>query len=421
MFDGIFEAIEEWMRGLLTGMVESNLTTMFTDVNEKTGEIAAQVGQTPQGWNSSIFSLIQNLSDSVIVPIAGMIITFVLCYELISMFTEKNNMHEVDTWMFFKYFFKMWVAVYLVSHTFDITMAVFDVGQHIVNAAGGVIESDTAINIDTMLEQMKTAMESMEIGELVILALETMLVSLCMKIMSVLITVILYGRMIEIYLYTSVAPIPFSTMSNREWGQIGNNYFRGLFALGFQGFFMMVCVGIYAVLIATIRSREISASIILQSQSQLKTIYKDAAETILGNCDTMLFLGGKEGSTLKEISETLGKETIDFYNTSDTRGQSRSYGLNYQKTGKELMSRDELAVMDGDKCILQLRGVRPFYSNKFDITKHSRYRELSDYDKKNTFDVEAYLKHQFEIRKKEEFELFEVEGKQVDTEISEQV
>ena len=170
MFDGIFEAIEEWMRGLLTGMVESNLTTMFTDVNEKTGEIAAQVGQTPQGWNGSIFSLIQNLSDSVIVPIAGMIITFVLCYELISMFTEKNNMHEVDTWMFFKYFFKMWVAVYLVSHTFDITMAVFDVGQHIVNAAGGVIESDTAINVDTMLEQMKTAMESMEIGELVILA-----------------------------------------------------------------------------------------------------------------------------------------------------------------------------------------------------------------------------------------------------------
>ena len=135
----------------------------------------------------------------------------------------------------------------------------------------------------------------------------------------------------------------------------------------------------------------------------------------------MLFLGGKEGSTLKEISETLGKETIDLYNTSDTRGQSRSYGLNYQKTGKELMSRDELAVMDGDKCILQLRGVRPFYSNKFDITKHSRYRELSDYDKKNTFDVEAYLKHQFEIRKKEEFELFKVEGKQVDTEISEQV
>ena len=252
MFDGIFDAIEEWMRELLSGMVTSNLTTMFTDVNEKTGEIATQVGQTPQGWNGSIFSLIQNLSNSVIVPIAGMIITFVLCYELITMLTEKNNMHEIDTWMFFKYFFKMWVAVYLVTNTFNIAMAVFDVGQHVVNAAGGVINSQTAINVDSMIDSMETAMESMEIGELVILALETLLVSLCMKIMSVLITVILYGRMIEIYLYTSVAPIPFATMSNREWGQVGNNYFRGLLALGFQGFFMMVCVGIYAVLVSTI-------------------------------------------------------------------------------------------------------------------------------------------------------------------------
>lgn len=252
MFDGIFEAIEKWMRELLTGMVTSNLTTMFTDVNEKTGEIASQVGQTPQGWNSSIFNLIQNLSDSVIIPIAGMIITFVLCYELITMLTEKNNMHEIDTWMFFKYFFKMWVAVWMVSNTFTITMAVFDVGQYVVNAAGVVISSDTAINVDSMLDAMNTAMESMNVGELVILALESMLVSLCMKIMSVLITVILYGRMIEIYLYSSIAPIPFATLSNREWGQVGNNYLRGLLALGFQGFFMMVCVGIYAVLVSTI-------------------------------------------------------------------------------------------------------------------------------------------------------------------------
>ena len=197
--DRIFEAIEEWMRNLLTGMVSSNLTTMYTDVNEKTGQIAAQVGQTPQGWNGNIYSMIQNLSDSVIVPIAGMIITFVLCYELISMLTEKNNMHDIDTWMFFKYFFKMWVAVWIVSHTFTITMAVFDVGQSVVSRAAGVISSDTAINIATMITTMETAMESMEIGERVILALETMLVSLCMKVISVFITVILYGRMIEIY------------------------------------------------------------------------------------------------------------------------------------------------------------------------------------------------------------------------------
>lgn len=162
-------------------------------------------------------------------------------------------------------------------------------------------------------------------------------------------------------------------------------------------------------LIATIRSREISASIILQSQSQLKTIYKDASETIIGNCDTMLFLGGKEATTLKEISETLGKETIDLYNTSDTRGQNRSYGLNYQKTGKELMSRDELAVMDGNKCILQLRGVRPFLSDKYDITKHKRYKELADYDKKNTFDVEKYLDHKLRMTMDTEFDLWECE------------
>ncbi|MCD7889680.1 MAG: hypothetical protein LUG23_07195 [Oscillospiraceae bacterium] len=252
MFDKIFDAINEWMRNLLTGMVDSNLETMFTDVNEKTSEIATQVGMTPQGWNSSIYSMVQNLSNSVIVPIAGIIITMVLCYELISMLTEKNNMHEIDTWMFFKYFFKMWVAVYLVSNTWTITMAVFDLGQNVVNSAAGVISGSTAIDITSMISAMDVAMESMGIGELFVLVLKTFIVSFCMKIMSILITVILYGRMIEIYLYTSVAPIPFATMSNREWGQMGTNYFRGLFALAFQAFLMMVCVGIYAALVASI-------------------------------------------------------------------------------------------------------------------------------------------------------------------------
>ncbi len=222
---------------LLTGMVSSNLTTMYTDVNEKTGDIATQVGQTPQGWNGNIFSMIQNLSDSVIVPIAGMIITFVLCYELISMLTEKNNMHDMDTWMFFKYFFKMWVAVWIVSHTFTITMAVFDVGQTVVSRAAGVISSDTAINIDTMISTMETAMESMEIGELVILALETMLVSLCMKIISVLITVILYGRMIEIYLYSSVGAIPFATMINQGMGTDWKQLSAWIVCTGISGIF----------------------------------------------------------------------------------------------------------------------------------------------------------------------------------------
>lgn len=248
MFD-LFEQIEQAIHDLLVSFVTSNLTTMFTDVNDKTGTIAAEVGQTPQGWNSSVFSLIRNLSDSVMVPIAGIIISLILCYELISMITERNNLHEIDTWMFFKWIFKAGIGIYLVSHTFDITMAIFDVGQHVVNSAAGVIGGNTNIDIVSTIASFQTSMESMELGELVQLALETALISMCMKIISILITVVLYGRMIEIYIYTSISPVPFSTFTNREWGQIGNNYLRGLMALGFQGFFIMVIVGIYCVLV----------------------------------------------------------------------------------------------------------------------------------------------------------------------------
>lgn len=237
------------LKSELPGVWKSN----GSKTDEKTSEIAAQVGRTPQNWNSSVFSMIQNLSESVVVPIAGIIITLVLCYELISMLTERNNLHDVDTWMFFKYFVKAWVAIYLVSNTFTITMAVFDVGQSVVNSASGIINGETAIDVSSLSMQMQAAMATMEIGELVVLALETFLVSFCMKIMSVVITVIVYGRMIEIYLYTSLAPIPFATMSNREWGHVGTNYFRGLFALAFQAFLMMVCVAIYAALISSVR------------------------------------------------------------------------------------------------------------------------------------------------------------------------
>lgn len=279
MFDGLLTAIEDWIRELFSGMVTSNLQTMFNDVNQKTSEIATQVGQTPQGWNSSVFSMIQGLSNNVIVPIAGIIITMVLCYELISMMTERNNLHEVDTWMFFKYFVKMWVAVYLVSNTFNIVMAVFDIGQSVVSSAAGYITGRAAIDVSGMIATMETAMESMGIPELMMLSIETALVSLCMKLISILIMVILYGRMIEIYLYSSVAPIPFATMSNREWGQIGTNYFRGLFALAFQGFLMMVCVGIYAVLVASMNITgnihmalfEIAAYTIILCYSLMKT------------------------------------------------------------------------------------------------------------------------------------------------------
>lgn len=245
----IFDAITEWIKELLIGAIEGNLSNMFGDVNDKVGTIAAEVGATPQAWNSNIFSMIQTLSETVIIPIAGIIITYVLCVELIGMVTERNNLHDIDTFMFFKWFFKAWVAVFIVTHTFDITMAAFDVGQHIVSGAAGVIGGNTSIDVEATLAAMRSGLEAMEIPELLLLTVETMLIGLCMKIMAVLITVIVYGRMIEIYLYCSVAPVPFATMTNREWGQIGNNYLKGLFALAFQGFFIMVCVGIYAVLV----------------------------------------------------------------------------------------------------------------------------------------------------------------------------
>ncbi|MBT9753420.1 hypothetical protein GPK80_15550, partial [Coprococcus comes] len=245
----IIERITEAIKDILIGLIKSSLDNMFTSVNEQVGTIAGQVGQTPQGWNAGIFNLIQNLSQTVIVPIAGLIITFVLCYELITMVTQKNNFHEFETYNIFLWIFKAYVAIYLVTNTFNITMAVFDVGQHVVNNAAGVISGNTAVDATEAISRIVDALEDMELGDLFLLSMETMLISVTMHILSIIITVILYGRMIEIYLYTSIAPIPFATMTNKEWGNIGNNYLKGLFALAFQGFFMMVCVGIYAVLV----------------------------------------------------------------------------------------------------------------------------------------------------------------------------
>ena len=245
----IIERITEAIKEILIGMIQNGLEGMFVEGNDKVGTIASQVGQTPQGWNTGVFNLIQNLSQTVIVPIAGLIITFVLCYELITMVTQKNNFHEFETYNIFLWIFKAYVAIYLVTNTFNITMAVFDVGQHIVNGAAGVISGSTAVDASAAIATLTESLEEMEIGELFLLAMETLLISLTMSILSVIITVIMYGRMIEIYLYTSVAPIPFATMTNKEWGNIGNNYLKGLFALAFQGFFMLVCVGIYSVLV----------------------------------------------------------------------------------------------------------------------------------------------------------------------------
>ena len=249
----ILDKITEFIKEVLQGWVLDNLETMFTDVNNKVGTIAAEVGQTPSSWNAGVFSMIKNLSENVMVPIAGMIISAILCYELITMVMDKNNMHEIGSEFFFRYIVKACIAVLLLSYTFDITMAIFDVGNHIVMNAAGVISGSTSLDVASTLQTMfRNQLSTMEIGELIGLGIETMIVSLCMKIISLLITVMLYGRMIEIYLYVSVAPVPFSTLSNREWGSIGNNYIKGLCALAFQGFLIMVCVAIYAVLVSSV-------------------------------------------------------------------------------------------------------------------------------------------------------------------------
>lgn len=248
---GIIEKITDFIKEMLQGWVLSNLETMFTDVNDKVGTIAGEVSTTPSAWNSGIFSMVQSLSENVIVPIAGMIISFVLVYELITMVIDKNNMHEFDTALFFRFLFKACIAVSLLSQTFDIVMAVFDVGSYVVTQAAGTISGSTSLDVQSTLTAMfNSQLDTMGIGELIGLGIETMIISLCMKIMSVLITVILYGRMIEIYLYVSVAPIPAATVTNREWGSIGTNYLKGLIALAFQGFLIMVCVAIYVVLVS---------------------------------------------------------------------------------------------------------------------------------------------------------------------------
>ncbi len=250
---GIIDKITDFIKEMLQGWVLTNLETMFTDVNEKVGTIAGEVSRTPSAWNSSIFQMIRTLSETVIVPIAGMIISFVLVYELITMVMDKNNMHDFDTSLFFRFLLKAGIAVSLLSKTFDVVMAIFDVGSHVVMQAAGFISGSTNLDVQaTLASMLENQIDQMEIGELMGLGIETMLLSLGMKMMAVLITVILYGRMIEIYLYISIAPIPAATVANREWGSVGINYVKGLVALAFQGFFIMVCVAIYAVLVSSI-------------------------------------------------------------------------------------------------------------------------------------------------------------------------
>ena len=256
---GIFDKIEEFFKELLLGGIQANLESMFLDINDKVGAVATDVGKTPMGWNGDVFAFIKSINDSVIIPIAGLIITAVLCIELINMVMQKNNMHDTDTFEFFKYIIKMWIAVWLVSHAFEFSMAVFDVGQHMVNKAAGVINTSATVSGDQIVAMMDTLKEK-GLGELVMILFETSLIKVAIQVISVVIMLVVYGRMFEIYVYSSVSAIPFATMGNKEWGQIGTNYIKGLFALGLQGLFLMVCLGIYAVLVKTIKITDIHTS-----------------------------------------------------------------------------------------------------------------------------------------------------------------
>ena len=249
---GILDKLDEWIRGLLTEGIIGNLSGMFNTVNTKVGEIAGEVGQTPLSWNSGVYSMIRNISETVIVPIAGVILTFVMCYELIQLVTEKNNMHDVDGWMFFKWIFKTFCAVMIVTNTWNIVMGIFDVGQSVVNRSAGVIIGDTALDVNTVIGNIEARLETLGTGELFGLWFQSIFVGLTMNALSICIMLVIYGRMIEVYLTTSVGPIPLATMTNRDWGHTGQNYLKSLFALAFQAFLIMVCVSIYSVLVRNI-------------------------------------------------------------------------------------------------------------------------------------------------------------------------
>ena len=254
--DFLINALTDWLKELLVGGIMSNLSGMFDSVNQQVADISVQVGQTPQGWNGSIFNMIQNLSETIIIPIAGAILAFVMTLELIQLIVEKNNLHDVDTWMFFKWVFKSAAAILIVTNTWNIVMGVFDVAQSVVAQAAGIIGSDASIDISTVMADMETRLMEMDLGPLFGLWVQSLFIGITMWALYICIFIVIYGRMIEIYLVTSVAPISMATMMGKEWGGMGQNYLRSLFALGFQAFLIIVCVAIYAVLVQGIATED---------------------------------------------------------------------------------------------------------------------------------------------------------------------
>ncbi len=260
--DFLLDPIAEWLKGILVSGIMGNLSGMFDSVNEKVEDIAVQVGSTPQAWNSSIFNMIQRLSQNVVLPVAGVILAFVMTLELVQILMDKNNFHDIETAVFFRWIFKTACAILIVTNTWDIVMGIFDVAQGVVNQASGVIVGDTSIDLAAVLPDMEARLQAMELGPLLGLWVQSLIVGITMWALTICIFIITYGRMLEIYLVTSMAPIPMAAMLGKEWGGMGQNYLKSLFALGFQAFLIMVCVAIYAVLVqGIVASADISAAI----------------------------------------------------------------------------------------------------------------------------------------------------------------
>jgi len=280
------DAIAEWIREFLIDGIMASFASIFGYVNDQVADIAVQTGQTPEGWNSGVFAMVRNLSETVVLPIAGMILTFVLCYELIQLIIEKNNLTDFDTFNIFKWIFKTFIAVYILTNTFNIVMAVFDMAQSVINASAGLITGSTDLGSPDMMAALEATMENMGIGELIGVWLQIQLIGFAMFIMSVIIFIVVVGRMLEIYLTVSVAPIPLSTMVNREWSSVGNNYLKALLAVAFQGFLIMVCVAIYAILVGSIATA---------------TNIHAAIWTVVGYSALLCFMLLKTGSLAKTI------------------------------------------------------------------------------------------------------------------------
>ena len=284
--DILLDELTKWIKEMLVNGIISNLSGLFDSVNSQIGDISVQVGQTPQGWNSGIFNMIKTLSENVMIPIAGVILAFVMTLELIQMIVDRNNMHDIDTFMFFKWSFKSAAATLIVTNTWNIVMCVFDMAQSVVSQAAGIISSDTAIDISSVATDMENRLMEMDLGSLLGLWLQSLIIGITMWALTICIFIVIYGRMIEIYLVTSVAPIPMATMMGKEWGGMGQSYIRSLFALGFQAFLIIVCVAIYAVLIQNIAT----------SDDIIKAIWNCMGYTVL-LCFTLF----KTGSLAKSV------------------------------------------------------------------------------------------------------------------------